>query len=103
MLRKAAILCVLTVLLIGARVYISHAPGGGLASYSSTAVDQPACQLAGTGCDTESLYVDDDGGTRVVDTAAAGAGQVIAGLTLSGKSTMLTWTHDGQPRSLQLH
>jgi hypothetical protein len=73
------------------------------ASYTPTPVDRLPCELADTQpCVLEALYARDDSGTRVVD-AAAGAGGSIAHVALSGNSTTLTWTHDGQPRSLKLH
>jgi WD40-like Beta Propeller Repeat len=72
-------------------------------SYTPTPVDRLPCELAGTQpCVLEALYARDDSGMRVVD-AATGTGKAIANVALSGNSTTLAWTHDGQPRSLALH
>jgi hypothetical protein len=61
----------------------------------------PHC-LSLTTCVTERLLVHDAAGTSVVDTTSAGPGGVIAGVALAAGSSRLTWTDDGQPRSLQL-
>jgi hypothetical protein len=53
-------------------------------------------------CVTEQLTVHDDHGTRIVDSAPVGAGGTIAGLTMAPDSTTLSWTDNGQPRSLTL-
>jgi hypothetical protein len=61
----------------------------------------PQC-LAFPECVAERLYVHDNQGTRVVDTAPAGPGGVIAGITMAPDSTTLSWTNDGEPHSLTL-
>jgi hypothetical protein len=93
--------CALTTFDPQAAVLTSATPAD-VASYTATPVDRLPCELAGTQpCVLEALYARDDSGMRVVD-AAAGTGNAIANVVLSGNSTTLTWTHDGQPRSLAL-
>ena len=52
---------------------------------------------------SEQLYARDDQGTRVLDTAPPGHGNSIGNVALDGDSLMLTWTHDGAQRQLELH
>jgi hypothetical protein len=80
----------------------SATPADGFPAFSPTTLDEPVCMTAGTGCFADQLYVNDDAGTRVVDSASSTEHRPIDNLTLSGDSTTLTWTHDGQPRSLAL-
>jgi hypothetical protein len=72
-------------------------------TYSTPHIDGPAGPLTATACISEELYVHDDQGTRIVDSAPAGTGDVIGDLQLSGDSLTLTWTHADQPQSLDLH
>jgi hypothetical protein len=53
-------------------------------------------------CESEQLYARDDQGTRVVDTAPPGHGNSIDNVALGGDSLVLSWTHDGAQRQLEL-
>ena len=63
------------------------------------AVDVPDCALA-TPCAVERIYVHDGAGTTVVDSAPAGSGQQLTGLTLNGDR--LSWSNDGAPHTMTL-
>lgn len=84
------------------RALVSTDPAMGASSYTNTPIDGSPCFLAGTACEAESLYVHDDHGTRVIDSAPYGTGTVIGGLRLAGNSLTLTWTHAGHAHSLRL-
>ncbi len=86
----------------GGHILHSNDPAAGGSSYTSTLVDAPPCARAGTPCLSERLYVHDDQGTHMVDSAPAGMGTVIGNLELTGNSLTLTWRHGGQARSLDL-
>ena len=76
-------------------------PTGGASTWTRAAVDIPGCAPQSMPCISEQLYARDDHGTRVVDTAAPGHGISIANVALD--SSVLSWTHDGAQRQLQLH
>jgi WD40-like Beta Propeller Repeat len=69
-------------------------------SWTSAAVDQ-RCEPE-TPCDGDQLYAHDDHGTRLLDSTPPGPGGGLANLELSGDSTTLSWTDNGQPNQLGL-
>jgi hypothetical protein len=77
----------------------SNSPPSG--PWSSSAVDV-VCQPE-TPCDSQQLYAYDDHGIRLLDSSAPGSSvKSISNVTLSGDSTMLTWSQDGSERALAL-
>jgi len=50
----------------------------------------------------EQLYARDDQGTRLLDTTPPGHRNAIDNIALNGNSLMLSWTHAGVKRALQL-
>jgi hypothetical protein len=82
---------------------VSANPAAGGPTYAAQRIDGPPCFVAGTACITESLFVHDDAGTRLIDSAPLGNGHTIGNVRLRGNSTRLTWTHAGQPHALTLH
>ena len=83
-------------------VLTSTDPTGGANAWSSASVDVPGCPQPSTPCTSERLLVRDDHGTEVVDTAPPGHGNSIDNVALNGDSLVLSWTHDGAQRQLQL-
>jgi hypothetical protein len=81
-------------------VLTSTDPTGGAKAWSSATVDVPGCPQPSTPCTSERLLVRDDHGTKVVDTAPPGHGNSIGNVALA--SLVLSWTHDGAQRQLQL-
>jgi hypothetical protein len=81
-------------------ILTSPDPTGGATTWTSTAVDIPGCEPQSIPCISEQLYARDDRGTRVLDTAPPGQGHSIANVALD--SLVLSWTHDGAQRQLQL-
>jgi len=77
-------------------------PTGGASAWTSASVDVPGCRPQSTPCISEQLYAHDDRGTRVVDTAPPGGGNSIRNVILDGESSLLSWTHDGAQRRLEL-
>jgi hypothetical protein len=75
-------------------------PTGGANTWTTAAVDIPGCAPQSIPCISEQLHVRDDEGARVVDTAPPGPGNSIANIALN--SAVLSWTHDGAQRQLQL-
>jgi hypothetical protein len=84
--------------------------GGAVATTTSPATTAPwdhtplevlPCSTSSGGCVWQTLVVRDDAGTRIVASTPVGTA-AIAGLTLSGDSTVLGWTDDGAPESLTL-
>jgi hypothetical protein len=65
-------------------------------------VDIPGCAPPLNPCISAQLYARDDQGTRVLDAAAPGHGNSIGNVALGNDSLILTWTHDGARRRLQL-
>ena len=83
-------------------ILTSTDPTGGANAWSNATVDVPGCPQPSRPCTSERLLVRDDHGTRVVDTAPPGHGNSIANVGLSGDSLVLSWTHAGAQRQLQL-
>jgi hypothetical protein len=83
-------------------IVTSTDPTGGANAWRSAAVDIPGCASQTTPCSLEQLYAHDDQGTRVVDTAPPSQGNPISNVALDGKSSVLSWTHDGAQRQVQL-
>jgi WD40-like Beta Propeller Repeat len=83
-------------------ILTSTNPTGGTNAWTSAAVDVPGCPPTSTPCISEQLYVHDDRGTRVLDTAPPGDGNSIGNVVLGGDSRTLTWAHDGAKRGLKL-
>jgi len=83
-------------------ILISTAPSGGANAWTSATVDVPGCAPLLRPCNSEQLYARDDQGTRVLDTAPPAHGNTIGNVALGGDSLMLTWTHDGAQRQLEL-
>jgi hypothetical protein len=83
-------------------ILTSTDPTGGANAWSSATVGFP-CPRPSTPCISERLLVRDDQGTEVVDTAPPGQGNSIDNVALNGNSLVLSWTHDGAQRQLQLH
>jgi hypothetical protein len=84
-------------------ILTSTDPTGGANAWSSASVEvPPGCPRPSTPCISERLLVRDDHGTRVVDTAPPGHGNSIDNVALNGDSLVLSWTHDGAQRQLQL-
>ena len=81
-------------------ILTSTEPTGGANAWSSASLDVPGCPLPSTPCISERLLVRDDQGTRVVDTAPPGHGNSIGNVALA--SRVLSWTHNGAQRQLQL-
>jgi WD40-like Beta Propeller Repeat len=84
-------------------ILTSTAPTGGANAWTSATVDVPGCPLPVYPCMSEQLYAHDDQGTRVLDTAPYSHGNPIGNVALDGDSLILTWTHDGAQRQLELH
>lgn len=82
----------------GDLVATSSDPGAATSTWSSSAVDTPACGA----CLSEQLYEDDDRGRQAADATQPGPGGVIAGVVLGGDSTTVSWTHAGTTRSFRL-
>jgi hypothetical protein len=87
----------------GGDILTSTDPTGGANAWTITATDLPGCAPESTPCDTEQLDAGDDTGSCVIDTATATAGNSIGNVTLAADSQLLTWTHDGAQRQLQMH
>jgi hypothetical protein len=84
-------------------VVTSPDPTGGANTWTSAPIDvPPGCPQTLAPCASESLFVHDDQGTRVIDTAPPGPINSINNVTLAGDSQLLTWTHDGAQRQLQM-
>ena len=83
-------------------ILTSTDPTGGANTWTRAAVDIPGCGPQSTPCISEQLYAHDDQGTRVVDTTQPGGGTSIGNLTLNSESSVLTWTHNGAQRQLEL-
>jgi hypothetical protein len=81
-------------------ILTSTDPTGSANSWTSTPVDIPGCGPQSTPCISEQLYARDDQGARVLDTAPPGHGNLIGNVALD--SLVLSWTHDGAQRQLQL-
>ena len=81
-------------------ILTSTDPTGGANAWTSAAVDIPGCAPAINPCISGQLYARDDQGTRVLDTAPPGQGNSIGNVALD--SLVLSWTHDGAQRQLQL-
>jgi hypothetical protein len=82
-------------------ILTSTAPTGGANAWTSATVDIPGCAPPINPCISAQLYARDDQGTRVLDTAPPGQGNSIGNVALD--SLVLSWTHDGVQRQLQLH
>ena len=85
----------------GSNILSSTNPTGGAHTWTPALV-VPGCAPESFPCISEQLYAHDDLGTRVVDTAPPGQGNSIANVGLSVDSVVLSWTHDGAQRQLQL-
>jgi hypothetical protein len=83
-------------------ILTSTDPTGGANAWNIAAVDTPPCASQSSQCTYDQLYVHDDQGTRAVDSAPLGDGNLIANVTLGGDSLTLSWTHGGAQRQLQL-
>jgi hypothetical protein len=83
-------------------ILTSTDPTGGANAWTSATVDIPGCAPPSNPCISEHLYARDDQGTRILDAAAPGRGNSIGNVALGGDSLILTWTHDGAQRQLQL-
>ena len=83
-------------------VATSSDPASAAGAWAVAPIDVFPCAIAGTPCISEQLYAHDGQGTRVIDGAPPGSGQVIGGVRLHGDSLTLTWTHDGAARTLEL-
>lgn len=81
-------------------IFTSTDPTGGATTWTGAAVDVPGCAPPLSPCISEQLYAHDDQGTRVLDTAPPGHGNSIGNVALD--SLVLSWTHDGVQRQLQL-
>jgi hypothetical protein len=81
-------------------ILTSTDPTGGANAWTSAAVDIPGCAPPLNPCISEQLYARDDQGTRVLDTAPPGHSNSIGNVALD--SLVLSWTHDGAQRQLQL-
>jgi hypothetical protein len=81
-------------------ILTSTDPTGGANTWTSTAVEFPGCEAQSIPCISEQLYARDTRGTRVLDAAAPGHGNSIGNVALD--SLVLSWTHDGAQRQLQL-
>jgi WD40 repeat protein len=66
-------------------------------AWTSTPVDTPPCGA----CIAEQVFAADDRGRQALDTVQPGAGNVLAGLSMT--ANVLSWTRSGQPESAQLH
>jgi hypothetical protein len=83
-------------------ILTSTNPTGGAGTWTNAAVDIPPCTQQSTPCISEQLYARDDQGTRVVDTSPPGFGHSIGNVSLAGDSLVLSWSHDGRQRQLDL-
>lgn len=83
-------------------VLTSTDPTGGASAWTTAAVDMPPCASQTSRCFSDQLYARDDQGTRAVDSAPLGDGNLIGNVTLDGDSRVLSWTHDGAPQQLDL-
>jgi WD40-like Beta Propeller Repeat len=81
-------------------ILASNDPTGGANTWTTAAIDIPGCAPQSIPCISEQLYARDDQGARVVDTAPPGQGNSIGNVALD--SSVLSWTHDGAQRQLQL-
>jgi hypothetical protein len=77
-------------------------PAGGANTWTSETVDVPGCPQTLAPCATEQLFVHDDQGTRVIDTAPRGPIDSLSNITLAGDLPTLNWTHDGARQQLPL-
>jgi hypothetical protein len=85
-------------------VLTSTDPTAGANTWNIAAVDTPACASQPAGqCTYDQLYLLDYQGTRVVDSAPLGDGNLIDNVTLGGDSLALSWTHGGTQESAQLN
>jgi hypothetical protein len=83
-------------------IFTSTHPTSGTNSWTRATVDVSGCARPSTPCISEQLFARDDRSTRVVDAALPGQGKSIGKVALSGDSLMLSWTHDGAQRQLEL-
>jgi hypothetical protein len=83
-------------------IFTSADPTGGANTWTSAPVDIPGCAPQSRPCQSEQLYVSDDQGIRVLDHAPPGVATSIGNVALDGDSLLLSWTHDGAPRQLEL-
>jgi hypothetical protein len=83
-------------------ILTSIAPTGGANAWTSATVDIPGCAAPSTPCIAEQLYARDGQGIRVLENAPPGQGNSIGNVALDGDLLMLSWTHDGAQRQLQL-
>jgi hypothetical protein len=83
-------------------ILTSTHPTGGANTWTHDLVDIPGCAPQSTPCETEQLYARDDQGTRLLDTTPPGHRNAIDNIALNGTSLMLSWTHAGVKRALQL-
>jgi hypothetical protein len=66
-------------------------------------VDIPDCSPPqARPCISKQLNTHDESGTRLIDSAPPGSGNVVGNLNLSGDSVTLSWTHSSEQRQLQL-
>ncbi len=87
----------------GGNILTSTDPTGGANAWTGATVDVPGCAPPLNPCMSEQLYARDDQGTRVLDTAPPGHTNSISNVALDGDSLILTWTHAGAQRQLELH
>jgi hypothetical protein len=83
-------------------VLTSTDPTGGANAWTIAAVELPPCASQSSQCVSEQLYARDDDGLRPVDTALLGGRKSLGKVTLDADSLVLSWTHDGAQRQLQL-
>jgi hypothetical protein len=83
-------------------VLTSPDPTGGANAWTRASVDVPGCAPQSTPCVSEQLFADDDQGTQILDNAPPGRGNSIGNIALDGNSPLLSWTHDGAQRQLEL-
>jgi hypothetical protein len=82
-------------------ILTSTDPAGRAGAWTNTSVDALPC-AATSPCIAEQLYVRDDHGTRVADSAPPGPGDLLGDLALGGNSLTLTWNHSAAPAQLGL-
>jgi photosystem II stability/assembly factor-like uncharacterized protein len=81
-------------------VVTSTNPTGGPSAWSPALIDGDPCNDT-TPCSSEQVDASDALGLRTVDSSnISGDGHYLTGLTLSGD--VLSWSHDGSPRSVSL-